>query len=155
MKRTVVQLPLYLLACCGAAATVFGQEDDEDLIDREPQKCITVRDINRTAVVDEQNILFYMRGGTIYRNYLPRPCRSLAQQQRFMYRTSIGRLCDVDWIEVLYSFGSSLDRGPSCGLGSFYEISEEEAEFLRSGPDDIPEEPEKVDLEAEDEEEAE
>jgi hypothetical protein len=138
---------LALFVCCGVLATSSAQDDDDDIyIDRTPQKCIVVRNIDRTDVVDEQNILFYMRGGTIYRNYLPRACRSLAQQERFMYRTSIGRLCDVDWIEVLYSFGSSLDRGPSCGLGSFYEISEEEAELLKAGPGDIPKEPEKVDL---------
>ena len=145
MKQTTIYLLLCLFGCFAAVSSGFAQDRD---IDRTPKNCVVVRDIRRTTVVDEHSILFYMGGGTIYRNYLPRACPSLAQQKRFMYRASVGRLCDVDWIDVIYNFGGGLDRGPSCGLGKFYEISKEEAEILKTKPPDILKEPEKVDLES-------
>ena len=144
MKQTTTHPLFYMLVCFATVSSAFAQDGD---IDRTPENCVVVRDIRRTTVVDEHSILFYMRGGKIYRNYLPRACPSLAQQKRFMYRASVGRLCDVDWIDVIYSFGGGFDRGSSCGLGKFYEISEEEAEILKTEPGDIPKEPEKVDLE--------
>ena len=134
MKQTTTHPLFYMLICFATVGSAFAQDGD---IDRAPENCVVVRDIRRTTVVDEHSILFYMRGGKIYRNYLPRACPSLAQQKRFMYRASVGRLCDVDWVDVIYSFGG----------GKFYEISEEEAEILKTEPGDIPKEPEKVDLE--------
>jgi hypothetical protein len=107
------------------------------------ERCIDTRRISRTDVIDEHNILFYMRGGVIYRNYLPSKCPALAREKRFSYRTTTSRLCDIDVVNVLYDYGSGLTRGPSCGLGKFYPISKDEAQALRE-PDDIEVEPEPI-----------
>lgn len=125
--------------CCtifSVSACWAAEEDDaaEEAADG-AIRCIDTRRISRTHVVDDQTILFYMRGGPVYVNNLPRKCPSLRREKKFSYRTSISRLCDVDMITVLYDAGTGLSRGPSCGLGRFNPISEEEAKALKAGPD--------------------
>ena len=120
------------LALSTAPITVSLAQDD---MDEGGERCIDTRRISRTEIVDAENILFYMRGGAIYRNTLSHKCTALAREKRFSYKTSMSRLCDVDVITVIYDMGSSLTSGPSCGLGKFYPITKEEAEAIREGPD--------------------
>lgn len=140
MKKTG---KLTLAAACfalGLSPTTASLADDD--IEEGGERCIDTRRISKTVVVDAQTIVFHMRGGEIYRNDLPNKCTSLAREKRFSYRSTISRLCNVDVITVLYSMGSGLTSGPSCGLGKFYPITKEEAQALREGPDaDIEPEP--------------
>jgi hypothetical protein len=71
-----------------------------------------------------------MRGGDIYRNELPNRCPTLDFEERFMYRVTLNRLCDLDVVTVLDDFGFGFVPGPTCGLGKFSPISEEEAKAL-------------------------
>jgi hypothetical protein len=96
------------------------------------EHCISLNRIDRTTVVDDRSILFYMRGGDIYLNRLPHRCPGLRWEETFMYRTSIGRLCDLDIITVLNNIGFGYSPGASCGLGMFFPISEATADQLRS-----------------------
>jgi hypothetical protein len=50
-----------------------------------------------------------------------------------MYRTSLNQLCDLDIITVLNSLGFGFMRGPSCGLGSFQPVTEDEVALLKEG----------------------
>ena len=138
---------LGVLLLVGSAGAEEGEELDADLVDREPTNCVTVNRIRRTDIINDNNILFYMNGGKIYRNYLPRKCPRLEREDAFTYDVRTNSLCNVDVIYVLERFGGSLRRGPGCGLGMFYEISEEEAERLKKPMDDRieVEEPEPVD----------
>ena len=43
----------------------------------EPERCVSLHRIRSTDVIDDQNILFNMKGGKIYRNHLPRKCHGL------------------------------------------------------------------------------
>ena len=148
---------LLTLASLTLAMTAAAQDDAADLdavaeaiaddIDREGERCISVSRLRSTYVVDDRTVLFYMRGGDIYRNVLRYDCPRLKRENRFSYRVIANRLCNVDTITVIEGFGSSLGRGVSCGLGKFYGISEGEADFLRYGErGDIQEEPEAVEL---------
>jgi len=105
--------------------------------DREPVKCITVNRIDRTDIIDERTVVFYMRGGDIYRNQLSYDCPWIVREKRFSYELSTNRLCDVDVITVLEQWGTQLRRGASCGLGMFYPITEEEAELLDADPEEL------------------
>lgn len=131
----------FILAAIGCGVSLYpgmpsaAEEDLRDDAAEVGRNCIDTRRISSTTVVDDQTIIFYMRGGDNYVNELPRKCPSLAREKRFSYRTSISRLCDVDMITVLYSMGPGLQRGPSCGLGKFRAISDEEAKALKAGPD--------------------
>jgi hypothetical protein len=49
-----------------------------------------------------------------------------------MCRTSLSQLCDVDIIIVLIDIGFGFSPGVSCGLGTFFPISEETARQLKA-----------------------
>ena len=98
----------------------------------EKEKCVSLARIDRTRVVDERTILFYMRGADIYMNRLPHRCIGLRRGKTFMYKTSLNRLCNVDIITVLDDIGFGFSRGASCGLGNFQPIGEEAAKMLLS-----------------------
>lgn len=115
---------------------------DEGDVDEGGERCIDTRRISNTRIVDKQNILFYMRGGDIYHNELPRACMGLRSGKTISYRTSLSRLCSNDLITLLDNFGMGMSRGPSCAIGKFRPVSKEEAEAIRQGPDaDIEPEP--------------
>ena len=105
----------------------FSQEDDliiNDEINREGQRCIDTRRLRDTYIVDDSSILFYMYGGDIYRNFLRRECFGLDRYNSFSYEPSFYRLCN---------------------LGLFFQISDSDAEFLRTGNrSSIMEEPELI-----------
>jgi len=111
-----------------AATPSFAQDEGNN----ELKRCVRLQQIDHTDVVDDHTILFYMRGGMIYRNNLPLRCPGLKAQDRFMYRVTLPQLCDVDVITVLDSIGGGFMPGASCGLGRFQAISEETAAELKS-----------------------
>ena len=126
-------------ACCILSLSPFASALADEAPEEGGERCVNMRNVSRTEVIDDQTILFYMRGGVIYRNHLPRRCSGLAREERFSYRTTISRLCDIDTITVLYNHGVGLTSGPSCGLGKFYPISRDEAQALKEPPDIEPE----------------
>jgi hypothetical protein len=159
MKRALTALAYtgLTLGALTLAMTAQAQDDAEeavtaaeamvDDIDREGERCISTNSLRSTHAVDDRSMLFYMRGGVIYLNVLSHNCPGLKRQNRISYKVMAGRLCSVDVITVLESFGGGLSPGISCGLGQFYGISEDEARFLRYGErSEIQEEPEAVDL---------
>lgn len=105
-------------------------EEDDSII--EGQRCLSSRPIRKTEVLDDQNILFYMRGATIYLNHLPKPCKKLAQSGRFLYRTTVARLCKSDMITILRDTGLGLSTGRSCKLGTFWGITEEDVKKIKA-----------------------
>jgi len=126
MKRAV-RSPLFTAACIAIAAAQPAPAE-EKLIDAE--QCLYTRSIDRTRIVDNQNVLFYMRNGDVYLNKLPRECPGLALEDTFMYRTSTSQLCRADVITVLQNIGFGFQPGVSCGLGMFRVIDEPTAEEL-------------------------
>jgi hypothetical protein len=138
-RRLVARHPSLFAAAAAiaCAAAAFGllvsrvaAQNDADDIDREVKNCINLNQIDRTNVVDDDTILFYMRGSEIYENDLPNKCPELRSEDRFLYRTSTSQLCNVDTITVLNDMGFGFMQGASCGLGKFAPISEEAAEEL-------------------------
>ena len=97
----------------------------------EPADCVSLAGLDRTEVVNDQTILFYMRGNQVYVNYLPRRCSGLNRRKAFSYKTSLNRLCKVDLITVLDTYGSGISRGASCGLGMFHPIGADAAVLLK------------------------
>jgi hypothetical protein len=134
-------LPLLL-----SSAAALAQDEDAPF-DRTPRKCIRVTSIDQTEAVDDQNILFYMRGSDVYRNHLPRNCPRLERENRIAYRVYSGQLCDHDTITVLEDSVSGLQGGFTCSLGEFVPLSPEEIEDLKRD-EDLPGGPAPVEAEA-------
>lgn len=106
---------------------------EDEAFDREPVNCIPVNRIRRTEVVDDQSILFFLRGNRIYRAMMPDTCIGLEREQRFAYHIRSGQLCSTDTITVLEraGFGSS---GMTCRIGLFHPTTSEAVEELRGVP---------------------
>jgi len=105
-------------------------EEEDSII--EGQRCLSSRPIRKTEVLDDQNILFYIRGAAIYLNHLPKPCKNLAREGRFLYRTTVARICRSDIINILTDSGGGLGLGRACKLGTFYAITREDVEKLKT-----------------------
>ena len=121
----------------GGASENAAADPKADDFDRTPTDCVVVSNIKETAIIDDSTILFYMRGGSkiTYRTSLPHECPNLAHENRFAYKTTMNRLCDIDLITVLEQYGVGLRDGFTCRLGKFYPIPYEEAELLRKEHD--------------------
>ncbi len=132
---------LLLSACLPfllSGAPLLADEVVDEIADENAVKCISIRNVRRTVIVDDLNIIFFLAGNKTYHNILPRRCNSLAREDRFSYKVSASRLCDIDMIRVLYQGGAGLQEGNSCRLGLFHPISKEDAEAIIEGPDELP-----------------
>ena len=102
----------------------------------QPQKCVNLRQVDRTSVVSDRTILFYLNNGDVLRNDLPSRCPTLMTEDTFMYRTMLSQLCSVDTITVLTDFGFGFIPGPTCMLGEFEPISAEQSAELERHADE-------------------
>ncbi|HJR69266.1 MAG TPA: DUF6491 family protein [Gammaproteobacteria bacterium] len=127
--------PAWLAAATAVvAASAVAQDDTSDVegaFDRTPQNCILVSSIDGTDAVDDQNLIFRMRGDKVFRNHLPRKCPGLERENRIAYEARNARLCSIDTITVLEQrFGVGLQGGFTCRLGEFIPLSPAEVEDL-------------------------
>lgn len=88
----------------------------------EPVNCVSLTQIRSTKIIDNSTIDFRMIGGKTYRNSLPYSCPGLKSEDRFSYKTSLNRLCNVDIVRVLHDYGGRLQEGVGCGLGKFQPV---------------------------------
>jgi hypothetical protein len=119
-------------------STIQAEDTDESIV--EAERCISLTQLDRTDIIDDRNILFYMRGNTVYLNQLPNRCSGLRMADRFSYRPTINRLCTVDTITPLHYGGPGglgMTGGVSCKLGYFKAITEDEILVLteKDAPD--------------------
>lgn len=112
--------------------------DDAPAAAEKAERCIPIRSIKQTKVLDDQSVIFYTNGNKNYVNRLPYSCGGLRMADSFMYRTSQSELCSVDIITVLNRMGSNFAPGPSCGLGMFEEVDKEQLEALTKKPAKTP-----------------
>lgn len=129
MKRTVKTL-LGIAACSTLILSLPGSADES--AETIPQRCVNTMLIRNTYIVDDQNMLFYMRDGKIYHNRLTHACPGLRDDKAFMYSIPMHQLCNVDLITVLENQGFGFERGASCGLGDFTPITKEAADQMKA-----------------------
>jgi len=126
--------PVWLAAATAVVAVSAVAQDDADVegaFDRTPQNCVLVSSIDETDAVDDQNLIFRMRGDKVFRNHLPRKCPGLERENRIAYEARNSRLCSIDTITVLEQrFGVGLQGGFTCRLGEFIPLSPAEVEDL-------------------------
>jgi hypothetical protein len=122
MRKLMFIASLALLAGASATARPLKPEQEAKIKPAgKPESCVQLRSIRETRVRDDSTIDFYMLGGKVYRNRLPNSCPQLGFEEKFLYKTSLSELCNVDIITVLT--GPGISRGASCGLGQFQPIT--------------------------------
>jgi hypothetical protein len=117
-----------LSALSATAGSALGAATDDATVN-----CVDLRRIDHTKVVDDRNILFYMRGGGIYLNRMQHPAIGLDQSDMFAYRTHVGQLCELDTITVLERWGFGLTEGASSTLAKFMPIDKDRADAMLNG----------------------
>ena len=131
LQSRLARVAAVAAACCAAPVAA----DDDVIESYESERCISVSAITSTRVVNDESVLFYMRGRKVYLNTLRARCPGLARQKRFSYTANTGRLCQIDRIRLLEDSGFGIREGRSCALGRFVPISREEAkEILNPRP---------------------
>ena len=111
---------------------------DEGMQDDGVERCIDSRSIRRTDVVNDDNIVFYMRGSKIYLNTLTRTCGGLAREGRFSYVTHTRSLCRLDAINILRDSGFGIYEGKVCKLGRFELVTEQDLTAMFDRPRELP-----------------
>lgn len=130
MKLSLQQFAILLCILFHSGATLAADAKNE-LAEDNSERCISLLRVDRTHVLDDRNILFYLRGKRVYINKLPRKCPGLRRADSFLYKTSSNRLCNLDNITALNNMGFGFSRGASCGLGKFHPIDLQMAQELR------------------------
>jgi hypothetical protein len=133
--KTLIALPLLFLATTAMASSDSAAEQvsSEETV----KDCIWIPRIDRFRIVDEQNLLVYMRGKEIYLNEMNHRCPGMRPNKAIMYRTTLRQLCAIDTITVLDNHGFGFHRGATCGLGKFRAIDQAEAKALIAGDDAV------------------
>jgi hypothetical protein len=130
MQSSISLLSVAAIALTLGLAQAVAEENEEDagpspfdILLGESERCINLNRIDRTEVIDDRTIVFYLSGGDIYVNRLPHRCPGLRSRDGFMYKRTTNSLCNVDTIRVLDSMGGELRPGVGCGLGEFHPVS--------------------------------
>lgn len=127
---TSLSTAIFVLTAAGTGAEESGLLVDEGQMEISV-RCLSLNRVKRTKIISRKHIAFYTRDGAIYINTLPRKCSGLSRHKSFAYKSTAGKLCDLDTVTVLDNFGGSFQMGPSCGLGKFTLSSEEGIERLK------------------------
>ena len=136
--RSLIVLSL-LLATAGANADEDAASEDETSAVPGTRDCVSLARIDRTRVVNDNTILFYMLGPDVYVNNLPRRCNGLKRADALSYETSLAQLCSLDIIRGLRNIGGQFTPSAACGLGKFVPITQEQIELLLAEPELEPE----------------
>jgi len=121
MKRIFSITALMIFFCVPLFSGKAMAENKADKYLGESVMCIEVDRIKETRVLDNQTILFEMRGGTFYINRLPIKCMGLMISGGFQYSTSDQKLCRQDSITVIERSSAS---GSTCPLGEFVQFKQ-------------------------------
>ena len=122
-----------IVLAVGGVGLASAQSSERDAAVVKPERCIALNRLDRTEVIDDRTIIFYMRDGGLYLNHLDRECPGLKREERFMYSPLGNRLCNLDTVTVLEQWGFGLTRGFTCSLGDFHPISEADLAELKRG----------------------
>ena len=137
LRSAVAACAAALAAALNTPAGAQNGEGQESDAPSAVQQCLNQPAIKRTKILNEGNIVFITRDGTIYNNQLPRQCPSLKRSSLVNYGIEHSRLCAGNSFTVLYRIGNnSLVPGFVCQLGHFLPITAAELEDLTAMTDE-------------------
>lgn len=91
------------------------------------KRCLSLHKFDEVRALDENHILFEMKGGKYYVVQLERRCPGLLPQNAVGYEHRSSRLCATDRVRGIGVTGSF---SPTCQLGRFQPISKEQLALL-------------------------
>lgn len=128
--HAILPLALAGIACGALAASAMASPDEPSRTERqmermlagkspgEAQRCIFMRDINGTSIIDEDTILYRVDSQTVYRNEIPGGCPGLQDGRAISTRQpSAARLCEGEPIGV-FEPQTGVEYG-RCAIGAF------------------------------------
>jgi hypothetical protein len=139
-RLTLVIGAVLLAATAGTRAQAQGEAQpaaaEAPEIDRTPEDCVVADRISKNVAINDRQVVFFMRGGTYFRNDLDTACATLtAGETRLVLAfqntgsAKLARVCETN--------AFSVERQTSrigCGLGRFHPITAEEAAALTGQP---------------------
>jgi hypothetical protein len=120
-----------LAATLATAAAAQSGDEEGAAAASEIRECLPHPTIDRTKILNDRNIVFVTRNGTIYNNELPKQCPTLRRNSLVNYPIANGRQCAGDRFQVLWETSPGRYQ-PSfvCQLGNFRSITENEYDDL-------------------------
>lgn len=128
--RAILPLAIAGIAAGALAAGAVAQPDTPSRGERqmermlsgktpgEPQRCIWLREIDGTTIIDSSTVLYRERRDTVYRNDIPGGCPGLQNDRAFAtQQPSDIRLCEGEQIRV-FDPQTSVEYG-TCAIGAF------------------------------------
>ncbi len=96
------------------------------------KRCIRQASIDKTDVLNSNIIVFKDERKRIFINQMPVKCLDLRPGAKVVYTSrGDGQLCQLDSINVLHPGAGGLTTGPSCMLGKFEPISQDQLDVLK------------------------
>lgn len=120
-----------LAGIAAVVALIAGSSDAQSDGASAERRCVPLAGVDRSVVVDDRTLLFYMKDKTVLQNRLASECPGLARENRFSYRVAQSQLCALDAITVLEDRGFGFVETASCALGPFVPIDADDAKALR------------------------
>lgn len=120
-----------LAGVAAVVALIAGSSDAQNDGASAERRCVPLASVDRSVVVDDRTLLFYMKDKTVLQNRLASECPGLARENRFSYRVAQSQLCALDAITVLEDRGFGFVETASCALGPFVPIDADDAKALR------------------------
>lgn len=93
------------------------------------ERCIQVRSIRDSRVLDDRHVVFELSGKRYYLVQFQRSCHQLRRNSSIAYEPRGSQLCRLDDIHAIIDFRVG-GIGPPCPIPGFYEVSVEQVTLL-------------------------
>lgn len=96
------------------------------------ERCLSGFDYDTVDVLDDQHILFKdALGKNVWLNTLKARCPGLDPNDTLLFRKTGNQLCNLDSAEVIEHVFFWRRTGPTCSLGKFNQLTENQAALLK------------------------
>ena len=123
MKTLITTIVATFAGCIFATGLAFAESDLPEGLEGykatgKMKTCVSTTRVSSTRIIDDDTILFKMRGKKVYLNRLLHSCHGLKISGGFSYKLSTSQLCRGEIITVLETVAPSA----SCALGKFERL---------------------------------
>lgn len=128
LKRVALGIVASGLLMATPVASFADSHEEAEAATTNEVRCIDTRRIRSTKAVDNQTVIFRMRGGPDYKMTTVNRCSGLKMQGTIVYApTPSNRLCSIDTIKVPITTSGGLRNAmfTHCPIDKFVVLEEE------------------------------